>query len=377
MSFDFALEQVCTHEVWFETTTLDPFVRDTLRFSVPVSSSNVALYMNSAFVPRSGLFAPASVSVINDGSYNIKSGVNDLVYIKIGSSTPRIFQLPPGMTVTAKDVTLALQKQVPELNIFVKNNRVNFSARSSSMTDTFSFPDPTWSDKTGVIPTTSRILGGFRELGITPGRCLNPIQISPGWDLIADPNSDWGEKIILFNEPVKNSASVFQISYTTNAQYCRRCFGSKIEFDYRVLNGGYESVRDSDLLLQEFDKFLFTRSGSHWKWPWLGSHLNERIGGKNIVTDGTTNSFISMDVTQAFKTYQNIKNQQDSLQVQKVTDAEYPSDLSGMSVVTDPNDPTIALVTGSIVSRSRDKVELKRIIGNPDTGTSSLFRLRG
>jgi hypothetical protein len=140
-----------------------------------------------------------------------------------------------------------------------------------------------------------------------------------------------------------------------------------LEFDYRVLDGTYEIVTDLDLLSQEFDKFIFTKIGSHFKWGWLGSSIVNRIGGKGNIGGVSMNSLITMDINQAFQTYQNIKMQQDQrFRFQQVSDAEFPYSLAGINVEISPNDPTVAIVTSTIVSRSRDPITFKRLVGNPN-----------
>jgi hypothetical protein len=364
MSFDYALERYCSHEVWFETAQIDLFVRDTVRFQRPPASNNVQLYIDGVKVPSSGLQVPASITAMNREPYRIKNGINDMIYLQVGYDTPRLIQLISG-SVQAADLAANLQQQIPNLIFSTINGSLQILSRTSYQSDIFSLPNPVWSDKSQSLPTTSRILGGFKELGFIPGRKCIPQSVYPGWQIIVDPNSYINEYIIKFIRPLQTSAPFIQLTYVTNRVNCRRCFGSQIEFDYGVVNGTYETVENADLLLQEFDKFLFTKIGSHWKWPWLGSKISERIGSKYITSGNVTNAFISTDVSQAFKTYQSVKSQQDSVVFQQVTDAEFPLNFSDLSVVTDTNDPTTAIVSGSIVSRSRQPIELKRLIGNP------------
>src|SRR5690606_28519206 len=104
--------------------------------------------------------------------------------------------------------------------------------------------------------------------------------------------------------------------------------GTQLEFDYSIVDGTYETVKNTDLLAQEFDKFLHTEIGSHWKWNWLGSSLHSRIGGKGNMGITSATSLLNIDVSQAFKTYQNIKEKQDTgFPQQRVSDAEYPLEL--------------------------------------------------
>ena len=288
-----------------------------------------------------------------------------MIYLQIGNEIPRIIQLLSGSNLKASDLASYLQRQVSDILFSSVNGRLQFSSQTTSVADTFSFPNPVWSDKTQSLPTTPRILGGFSEIGIVPGRKCNPTSIYPAWKITPDPNSFIDEQIILFDSPLRGNSPFIQLSYNTAPGYCRRCFGSLIEYDYGVVNGHYETVVNTDLLLQEFEKYLFTNLGSHWKWPWLGSKLNDRIGGKYITVNGATNAFISMDVSQAFKTYQDVKSQQDSAIFQQVSDAEFPADFTDLSVITDPNDPTTAVVSGNLVSRSTVQVPLQRVVGIP------------
>jgi len=366
MSYDFATFRQCPHEVLFESVAFDSFVKDTLRFPrIPANTSKINIYINGVDVPANGLYSYPSITMTKPEPYRIRAGVNDLIYLQIGQEIPTMIQLPSGSNIRSKDIVKELQKQIPDLIFSVINNRFSVTSRVRVKGTAFTFHDPRWTDKSSSLITTSRIMGCYKELGINPGRSVSGVNIYPGWKIITDPNSFVDEKIILFNAPVYNQSPLVQISYFTNAANCRRCFGSRMEFDYGVINGKYETVNNADLLLQEFDKFLFTRQGSHWKWPWLGSKLSERIGGKAATITGSSRSFISADVGQSFKSYQNIKQKQDALAFQMVTDAEFPMSLNDLSVEFDPNDPTIAVVSASLVSRSSQPVELKRIVGVP------------
>lgn len=364
MSFDFATEKVCTHEVFLETASLDPFVHNTVRFQRP-PLSRVRVTVNGVDIPSDGLYSTASITLTRPETYRIRVNENDLIYLAVGNDAPRLLQIVPGSNVPARDIAQNLQRQVQDLVFDVVNGRVRVSARQPSKNRAFMFHDPRWTDRTSSMPNTARILGAYQELGIVVGRAANGVKVFPGWDVVADPNSFVDERIVLFNEPLPTRFPVVQLSYVTDAGNCRRCHGSRFEFDYTVKDGTYETVRGADLLFQEFDKFLFTKAGSHWKWPWVGTNISDRIGGKAATASGQTQAFITMDVTQAFKAYQDIKAQQDNLVFQRVTDDEFPLSLDGLSIDYSPNDPTIAVVSAGVTTRSRQGVELKRIIGNP------------
>lgn len=365
MSFDFATEQQCTHEVFAELSSVDQFVHNTVRFQRPPVSSRVQVSVNDVDIPQEGLYSLASITLTRIEPYRVKVGVNDLVYLGIGNEPPRLLQMVPGSNVPARDLVQNLQRQVPDLSFDEVNGRVRVSALHPSKNKAFVFHDPRWTDKTSSMPNTARILACYQELGIAPGRAAAGIKMFPGWQVMADPNSFVDEKILVFDDPIPNRFPTVLLRYVTDAGNCRRCYGSRFEFDYVVKDGTYETVQGADLLFQEFDKFLFTKAGSHWKWPWIGTNIADRIGGKAATATGHSQAFITMDVTQAFKAYQDIKKQQDNMLFQNVSDAEFPVSLDGLSIQYSDVDPTVAVVSAGITTRSRQSVELKRLVGNP------------
>jgi hypothetical protein len=393
MSFDFATDQLCTHEVFFESIQIDPISKQTAVFPFPPSSKRVQVYIDGVEVPSTGLYSFAKIPLIKKEPYRIKSGINDLLYISLGFDTPRFVQLISGSNVKASELAGDLQGKLPDLSIGVENKRVVFKSRQRLKGTAFQFHDPRWTDTTSSLPTTARVLNAYQSIGVIPGRAATGKRILPGWRVEkVEGSADQTEKQLIFDSIVPSNDSVIEVNYVTTQFNCRRCHGSRIEFDYSILNNTYETVFDTDLLAQEFDKFLFTKIGSHWKWNWLGSGLIDRIGGKGSTGNTTTTSLITFDVSQAFRTYQNIKQQQDSrVPQQQVSDAEYPYQLVNVNVQTLPDDPTVAIVTTIVSNRSRVSVPLKRVIGNPNPftlqgdpiqnirliGGNSQFRLRG
>ncbi len=367
MSFDFALENRCPHEVVFESASSD-LVNGYVYFQrQPANQASISLFIDGVNIPQSGLYSSIELPIMKSEPYKISAGVNDLLYIGIGNEIPRFIQLLTGTNLKAVDLAADLQRKIPNLSITARNKRVIFRLRSQFNASNFRFPDPRWSDKTSSSPLTTRVISAFSHLGIIPGRVIVSKRIIPGWSLVQDSNSPIvTDKCIRLNTPISNVQPLLQTSYTTIAQNCRRCFGSRIEFDYAVTNGTYDTVTQTDLLNQEFDKFLFTKLGSHWRWSWLGSRLIDFIGGKSNGTRSAVPAIINMDVSQAYKVYENIKHQQEQrYPFQRVSDAEMPSSLDAISVQTLPDDPTVAIVSISIRSRSRTVIPLSRVIGNP------------
>ncbi len=370
MSYDFALTQLCAHQVLFEDADYDA-ARGIVHFTRQPSSANVVLWINGISIPPSGLYNFAELPFSTQEPYRIAHGVNDLIYVGIGQDIPRFIQLLTGPNLKAVDVAQDLQRKLPSLSVTVQNRRVIIKSRTVVNGAAFQFPDPRWTDKTSSSPYTVRTMNAFSYLGINPGRVASGRKLYPGWFITNDPDSPIStDKAIQFTSVFPNASPFVQVSYAVSAGNCPRCFGSKIEFDYNVINGTYERVSDTDLLSQEFGKYLFTKLGSSWKWTWLGSNLVNRIGSKANGSDMSASAMIQVDINQAFRVYQDIKSQQNQrYPFQKISDAEYPYSLDSVSVNTPSDDPTTAVVNIVILSRSRQPVPLQRIIGTPSPFT--------
>ena len=368
MSYDFALEKPCPHQVLFEIVSLDSAYQQTIRFQKPPFGQNVTLYVNGLIVPPNGLYSTASLPFSNPEPYRIVQGQSDMLYFQMGQQTPIFVQLNPGFSVSASDLAQDINNKLPGLSVAVANNRVIIGTLTPINGRAFTFVDPRWTDKTSSLPTTARVLGAYNSLGIIPGRVVSGYQLFPGWSLVQDPQSPLTTDLIIqLNTPLRNNQPILQANYFTTASNCRRCFGTRIEFDYNILNNTYETVANADLLAQEFDKFLLTALGSHWKWPWLGSNLINRIGGKGTTGQTSASAMLASDVSTAFAVYQSVKQQQDAnFPFQMVTDAEYPLAVQNVSAQSAQNDPTTFIVSAQIVSRSQQPVTLTRVIGQPN-----------
>ena len=386
MSYDFALQKLCSHEIRMETGLYDG-TRGTVSFRTPPSNQRVGVWIDGVNVPPMGLWSYATLIFTNSGPYRIRRGENDLIYMRVGNEPPSFIQLLTG-NVRASDLVKDLALKIPSLVFSVQRERVMIQSRIPTRDAAFSFMDPRWTDKTQSLPTTARVLAAYSRLGIVPGRIAAGRQLFPSWTVEKDTLSSWDmDRVVQFHGKISNQSPLVQVSYVTHPTYCRRCGGTKVEFDYNVMGSTYESIDGVDLLAQEFDKFLFTRLGSHWKWTWLGSKLIDRIGGKGATAFTTVNAMLSMDVNQAFIVYQNIKMQQSqNTPAQQVTDEEYPTSMRAVNVQTLPNDPTVALVGITLVCRSLKPITLKRIVGNPNPytiganlglATNPSFLLRG
>ena len=111
MSFDFALEKVCAHEVMFERASMAPDIADTIRLAKHPINQRVKLFLDGYDVPQSGLFAAAAIPFSRAEPYRILAGQSDILYVGIPGLAPRLISLPTGGAVPAIDVARELSKR--------------------------------------------------------------------------------------------------------------------------------------------------------------------------------------------------------------------------------------------------------------------------
>jgi hypothetical protein len=357
MSYDFATLQICTHRIVDDLVVFTDESRDTVAFPVQPVNDDVQVTIDGIAIPAKGLYARFPVIFAKAEPYRVVRNVSDLVLLQI-NNTVHTIELPPGSAKTALSLAAYLQTFSPDVVFSIENGHIIMKAAPGT---TARFQDPRLTDPLLSLPSSTRALATYSNLGITPGRTAKTVKSRPGWSLEQD--TGLNTTYLKFAEPIKNDTPVMLLSYTTVATFCPRCQGSSYEYDYRVKDSTFETVRNSDLLAQELDKFIFTRLGSHFKWTWMGSNLIDRIGGKSVGTQ----SIIDIDVTSAFSVYKNIKSQQSSLLAgQDVTDAEFPGNLVSVSSTVLPDDPTVVYSKIVVSNRSATAVELTRIVGTPD-----------
>ncbi len=361
MSYDFATLQICPHRIIDDLVVLEEPMRNSVVFPVRPVNDDVTVKIDGTVIPKMGSSGIVPVVFSKLEPYRIVKNVSDLVYLQINGAIQRI-ELTPGAAVSALSLGRYLQSKTNDAIFKVRNGHIVMEAVVGKSA---TFHDPRIEDKFATLPDTTRCLAAYSALGITPGRTSKSKAGYPGWSIEFDANLQ--QTSLVFNDVIPNLNPVIQLSYTTVASYCPRCEGSSYEYDYRVKDSSFETVRNSDLLAQELDKFIFTRLGSHFKWRWMGSNIMDRIGGKALGAPGV----VDLDVSNAFNVYQNIKSQQASLFAgQNVTDAEFPGSIRSISSQSQPNDPTIVYTNITVSNRSLLPVQLTRLISTPDPFTA-------
>ncbi len=358
MSYDFSTNKKCSHIIAFEDVVID---NGSIIIDVPFNNNSVSVYFNGKKIEKSGLWSTPEC-FIKRKNFKIDKFNNILSY-KLGSAYKTV-TLSSGL-FSQGDFVKMISKKTNELRFSIENDMIVIRLDDSLIGNyTLSFPDPLWIDKSNSLPETQVILKTYNTLGILPGRVYVSKKLVPGWFLKKVNDGVLEKQAIVFDGEIKNSNPSVSVTYTTFVGYCKRCAGTGYEHDYSVGGSGqFNVVKNIDLLTQEFDKYLFTDIGSHWKWRWLGSNMNSLVGSKNLL--GQSRSSIDNSVRKAFETYKSMKREQLKIYTQNVTDYEMPTSIESVSVEQDQNEPTAVNVSISVNTRSRNVIEVSKEIDIP------------
>jgi len=357
MSYDFRTLRPCKHRVERAQAVLSVDGLGLVFDDDVASTSSVKLYYDGTEVPRDGLYSTPQHLIKSKLSYRFTSSCNKFK-IKVSGSPERVVQLPIKTMLTA-DLYSVLRSNLSDiLSVSLVDNGILL--KSKSINQSIAFIDPRSTDKGELFDITKNMLCTLNTIGVTPGRVAKRKLIVPGWDAVKSPsNVSVHTYMLMFRSTFKSKSALFELSYNTTPSSCRRCYGLGYEFDYGRQNDSYETVNGRNLLVQEFDKFLYTKYGSHFKWRWFGTQILDRIGAKSV------GYMIQSDVNKAFDIYKDIKTQQmHSFLFQNVSDAEFPQNLDDISVSIDPNDPTITKLNIVVSNSTYESIDLYKQINS-------------
>lgn len=354
MSFDRQIDQVCAHEVYEEAL----FVSDdgvTVRPLRPIAAiSSVKVQLNGLVdVPAWGVKTPARVEGTKSGPFSVRSFNNRLVFFVNGSS-PQALTLPNADRISATELVRSLNFVSKGIIFSVTSDqRVTVQTGTGGDDSTLMF------DPSSTLTTV---------LGLPTSRVWRGRTVAPGWIVVNDPRTlaDRPTRLIIFEKKLRGFADYVEVDYTTIREECRRCGGIGIEHDWRYdVRGNTIEVRDEALLIQEILKLMYTQQGSNPFHGWYGTRLIDMVASK-LGVQGVVENVVVADIQQAFHRWQNIKNQQETVVGQTVTDREYPFRLLSVLAKQDARDPTIVYVRLDIQSRSESPIVLERGLKLPD-----------
>lgn len=354
MSYDRQLDQVCPHFVVDEALFVSDLDRRTVRPLKQIASTDsVKVRLNGALeVPAFGALLPAQTTGSKLGPFNITPGVNDRLVVSVDQGPNQTVVVPGAKAITAEQL-------VRHLNVVLKG--VVFSAVHGRV----AFRSAGEGRQASVFVRSSSTLAPL--LGIPSNREYRGMMTAPGWTLVTDPVTllDRPVRLIVFDAPVKDYNAYVEITYNTVQQECRRCRGLGVENDWRYgQTGEVSQVSGEALLIQEFQKLVYTVRTSNRFHEWYGTAITEVIGQK-LGVGGIVQSMIVADIHQAFRRWQNIKQQQEQIG-QEVTDEEFPFKLLSVDLEQSNDDPTVLFVNSTIQNRSQRPVQITRGLKLPE-----------
>jgi len=349
MSFDRQIDQICPHVVIDEALYVDN-TRQVVRPIKPIASlDSVTLRLNGLLdVPSQGVMIPIQVQGSGLGPFNIVAGVNDTLVLRVNQGPVQTVTIPASSLMPSDKLAGLLNFGLTGVQFSVVNG--NYLQMQSSGVG---YAATIWIDAASTLAST---------IGLLTNHLYRGVNVNPGWSLVLDPTSlpQLPYRMILFDAPLRSIGDFVELSYNTVRTQCRRCGGTGVEDDWRYgLTGDTGEVRDEALLIQEIEKIMFTVRGTNVFHSWYGTTLNETIG-KKIAFGNFVQNLIVSDITTTFNRWQSIKNQQQQIVRQTVTDKEFPFRLLSVQLQQSTQDPTVIYVLVTIQNRSNQPIQISR-----------------
>lgn len=345
MAKDLLLKHVCPHFVVGEWLA----VEDDRKRLIPIknpSSSQVVIERNGVLVPQEGLFSKVSIAGTEIQPFEIKRGVNDTFRFTVNEGSLQTATLPSGERISAAKIAQSITEQTTGIQCFESNGRVRVATYEGGDNVTLFL-------KKGSAHLTL----GFPDQRFYQGR-----EVVPPWNLVKTPNTvDELARHISFERPLKTVDDVFEVSYYTRREDCRRCQGIGVEHDLRHdTYGDPEFVDGIDLLVQEVEKIVFTIQGSNIFYSWYGTSLSDLIGSKIARAGRILESQLVNEISTTLERYRNVKIQQSKHQ--PVGDQEFLLKVKNIFIRQDQLDPTIFRIRIDLQNRAQEVDQIRKTL---------------
>lgn len=172
-----------------------------------------------------------------------------------------------------------------------------------------------------------------------------------GWIVVPDKTSlslDETLSKIMFRRSMRLSIPLIEVTYRTYKDYCLKCNGTGFVNDLKVQSSGsLLHIWGQNKLVQRSLKWVLTSTDGFY--PQLVCHIKDYIGKKfgTVITDAD----ISQEILNALTNMKTI--QQAQMSVQSLDDGEIIVDVSSVTAVTDPNNPTLVRVSCGVISNQK------------------------
>ena len=345
MSKDFLLKHLCPHRTKREWLSISGDYQ-TIKPAQPPTSNDIELRWNRYFVPKQGLKGPVEFSSGLE-PFDLESGVSDELRLSLNNGSTQIITLPTGKDLKASLLVDHIEPQIDDgITVEASNGRIHFRTVDSG--------------RSVVVELKNG--NAHPVLGLQERRLYHGTQSVPGWDIVRPDNPiDDVQRLIRFDEPLRTRDDLFELSYFTRRQDCRRCNGLGIENDIRYNDRGRPVFTDGvDLLLQEAQKITFTIKGTNIFHDFYGTSLVDLIGSGVTAGGRAMETQLTGEISQALQSYRDLKLQQEVLQ--PVTDQEFPLQINRIDVQQDQFDPTVFNVQIEIQNRAQEVEQITQNI---------------
>lgn len=362
MSYDFGLAHPCPHLTIEEVVELEAD-KVSLKPKQPLANSRLKLSAGSVSVPPGGVWSSATITGSVSGPFRILKGSENL---RLQNRTQTLeVVLPIGSRITAQTILSQLVKAAATANVSIGVEDQN---------GFLIFTDLSEQGPSSRVSVRGAVAGslGFAHQYQAKGK-----EIYPPWDFAETPTLSTisgvrsiSSRYLRFTKPIRNTP-IFRLTYTTIQTQCRRCLGTGIENDYKVLaSGSFLEVRNEDKLNQGVLKIISTLKGSNPFNPEYGSDLLRRIGIKAL---GPNVNGITEDVTKAVLLFQ--KTQGIQSRFQEVTAQERLGSVLSITTTPAPRNPTIFEVVLVATTNANTPVVIRSVYAAP--GTAALAGSNG
>lgn len=149
---------------------------------------------------------------------------------------------------------------------------------------------------------------------------------------------------IVFNKSQRFIVPLIEVSYITLKPYCLKCGGSGQLNDLKKANSGsLIHIIDTDKLVQRSLKYILTSRCPFY--PALTCPIKDFIGRKNT---NTTEADVSNGVLTAMNQFKKVQSAQRTVQL--LTPKETLKDITSVTAVQSPTDPTVIAVAVNVSS---------------------------
>jgi hypothetical protein len=351
MSKDFKLKHTCPHFVMGEWLAIGQDRRTLTPVTDPSSTQTVELFVNGHRIPKQGLYSDVSVRSQKGQPYTFPEDQNEFT-LSVNNGPSQTVSFEENKPLSGQHVSQRLSRQVEGV-------------------------DASIDDMGHLVLSVSQSVGrqeslflrggsGHPSLGLKDRRYYQNKKVTPGWEWIERTTLQGQQrKAVRFEEPLRSTEDIIELSYYTRQSDCRRCQGQGIEDDIRFdRRGDPVFVEDEELLLQEVQKVTFTVKGTNVFYQWYGTSLMDAIGTKVLPGGDVLEEELTSEIVNALNRYRDVKQQQSS--IQPVSDEEFLLRINTIQVEQGA-DPTVFNVDIDIQNRDRSTQTIsKKIVVSDD-----------